>query len=276
MSKQGSPIQGISITRIEDRKSPAPHKVYAILVTLPVKSWTVFRRYSDFVTLNESLTKDSSMPGPPPSGLPPKNTTRKTLTFLGGFMMQNESIQGGDDMLLEQRREGLELYLRAIVASPIDAWRESQSFKAFIEMPPESSSRTLLRPLPQGGSYVPGSYSLAPEKKNSTYSTNCVHDHSIGNGLTTRTLGAKRPVHESDTTRSLNDNQLMKAQYEQMDSQDSRLDGLAAILRRQKAMGLAINQELLEQNELLENLDHHVDQTEGKMRQATRQMDRLK
>lgn len=41
-------------------------------------------------------------------------------------------------------------------------------------------------------------------------------------------------------------------------------------------MGLAINQELSEQTELLDELDGQVDQTQNKMRQADKKMDKLK
>lgn len=199
-------------------------------------------------------------------------------------MPQSENIREAEESVLQERKQGLEAYLRAILASPESAWRESEEFRAFIELPKGQSTATVLgvqggavSSAPGKGRYVPGSYAA---------SSNPIHERHIhGNnpatngtdgGIPTRTLGSKQPLQESDLTRTLDDRGLMSSQKCQMDAQDRQLDGLAAVLRRQKAMGLAINQELGEQADLLDDLDQNVDQTQNKMRGAERQMDKLR
>lgn len=275
-----APLQSISIPRTENRTLPTPHIVYAILVSLPVKSWFIFRRYSEFVNLHQNFLSSQRFDGPPPAALPPKHavrTTYKAITGLGGLMPKSEAERGIEQEQIRERKEGLEKYLRAILSSSDHRWRESDEFKEFIELPKGQSTASMvginggINSSGKGGDhsntarrYMPGSLSLSNENKSTTSFT--------------RTLGAKsnEPIRESDVTRSLDDRGLMSSQQTQMDAQDRHLEGLAAVLRRQKAMGLAINQELSEQTELLDELDGQVDQTQDKMRQADRKMDKLK
>lgn len=58
-----------------------------------------------------------------------------------------------------------------------------------------------------------------------------------------------------------------------MDQQDQQLNNLTAILRRQRQMGEAINQELGEQTELLGQLDSEVETTQAKLSKADQKMD---
>jgi hypothetical protein len=274
-----APLQSISITRIENRTLPSPHTVYAILVVLPVRSWTVYRRYSEFLALHQSLIDGSHGTDQPPAPLPPKNTTRKTIkaiTGLGGLLSSSEIAKEAEEAQVRERKEGLERYLRAIVASTDSTWREADVFKKFIELPKSQSSLSIdSRPStsPTGSRYKPGSYTNSSTRREiNGRNTAAVNASSH---LTTRTLGAKAPSKETETTRKLDERGLMASQQAQMDNQDSQLEDLAAILRRQKAMGLAINHELLEQTELLDNLDQEVNQTQDKMHGAERQMKKL-
>lgn len=272
-----APLQSISIPRTENRTLPTPHTVYAILVTLPVKSWFIFRRYSEFVTLHQNFISSNRFGGAPPAPLPPKHVARMTLkaiTGLGGLMPKGEAARQTEEEQLSERKNGLEKYLRAILASPDDRWRESDEFKEFIELPRGQSTSAALG--------TNGTTSAGKGRENSYKSRRqmpgSLPPSTEGVGSFTRTLGTKPkgPARETDTTRTLDDRGLMTSQQAQMDSQDRQLEGLAAILRRQKAMGLAINQELSEQTELLDELDGQVDQTQGKMRQADKKMDKLK
>lgn len=278
-----TPIQSVRILRAEKRTLPTTHIVYAILVGLSVRSWTVFRRYSEFAGLHESLCHLPGSAGPPPAPLPAKHTARhtyKVILGLGGLVPQGESSRAADEALAEQRRVDLEMYLRAIVSSPEPAWRESDEFRAFLEMPKDTQAKTVLGsgsaanhlPRPR---YIPGTFATSESTRSQVAAGS--PSSRAQTTPTTRTFGApSAPIQESDTTRVLNDRQLMASQEEQMQAQDQQLDGLAAVLRRQRAMGLAINQELLEQSELLENLDQDVDQTQQKMHKADRQMERLR
>lgn len=224
-----APLQSISIPRTENRTLPSPHTVYAILVTLPVKSWFIFRRYSEFVTLHQSFLSSNRFAGSPPVPFPPKHiarTTLKAITGLGGLMPKSEAVRQTDEEELRERKDGLEKYLRAILASPDDRWRESDEFKEFIELPRGQSTSAALgmngtvstgNP---GQRYMPGSLSTTKD----------------GVGSFTRTLGTKPkgPAKETDSTRTLDDRGLMASQQAQMDTQDRQLEGLAAILRDKK------------------------------------------
>lgn len=298
-----APLQSISIDRTENRTLPSPHIVYAIVIVLPVRSWTVYRRYNDFVQLHADLSAAGC--GPPPAPLPPKHAARRTIrsiTGLGGLLPTPESVREADEEQLRQRKTQLETYLRAIVASTNDAWRASDEFKAFIELPKsqfvsrahfeqEQKGQAQQQPQqPQIGAgfdnnqegangnkrreYVPGTYSRQADTSPGSNGG----AHRVGGGGAggfTRTLGSAAPAVETAATRKLDERGLLESQKAAMDRQDGQLDDLAAILRRQKAMGLAINQELAEQTELLDDLDREVEGTQVKMTGAEAKMKKL-
>lgn len=283
-TSMSAPIQSISITRVENRTLPTPHVVYAVLIVLPVRSWTVYRRYSEFFQLHQSLLQShNGLPSspPPPAPFPPKHTARRTfkaISGLGGLLPQGESAKEAEEAQAKERKEALERYLRAIVASTDSSWRNTDAFKEFIELPKSGSGVSVSHPSnsPAGSRYVPGSYSSAPS--NGSSATNRVKQSTSSaepGAFTTRTLGQRAPAKETEATRALDEAGLFASQQAQMDSQDAQLEDLATVLRRQKAMGLAINQELLEQTELLDSLDQQVDQTQNKMVGAERQMKKL-
>ncbi|KAI6136686.1 hypothetical protein F5141DRAFT_1076108 [Pisolithus sp. B1] len=104
-------IQAVSIRGHEERQTPKPHVVYRIEIQAHVRSWQMWRRYSEFVELHTELTKSTG--SPPPVLLPPKNT----FAVLKGPFKDESSM-------IEQRRAGLEAYLRAIISAKEDRWRE--------------------------------------------------------------------------------------------------------------------------------------------------------
>ncbi|CEH18677.1 VAM7 [Ceraceosorus bombacis] len=280
-----APIQSITLPSSETRTSPSPkHTVYALRVALPVRSWTVWRRYSEFLALHTTLCSL----GNPPAAFPPKHAARNTIRAigsLGGLLSREAAVartnKPAEDEDTRERRAGLERYMRAILSCADSRWRQAPEFAAFIELAP-SDKRALSVATPASSSqdasgsgppvleritaprqpYVPGSYAgQAPNRSLQ--------------GATSRTLGAPPPPVETHQTRALDDEGLVKLQQGQMDSQDARLGDLAAVLRRQRQMGLAINQELQEQTEMLRGLGEEVDQVESKMTGAEKQMDRL-
>ena len=113
-------IQAIHIRGWEDRPEPKPHVVFRIEIQASVRSWQMWRRYSEFADLHVELTK--SCGAPPPAPLPPKNSLK---------MLRSSS----NPVLLEERRAGLETYLRAILAAKDDVWRESFAFRDFLGVP---------------------------------------------------------------------------------------------------------------------------------------------
>jgi regulator of vacuolar morphogenesis len=85
-----------------------------------------------------------------------------------------------------------------------------------------------------------------------------------------RVLGAPAP--ETDKTRELDNQGVLLLQRREMDSQDQALDELAAIIRRQKEMGMDINEEVERQNEMLEQLDEDTGRVQGKLKIANRRI----
>ena len=114
-------IQAIFISGYEERTTPKPHTVYRIDIKAHVRSWQMWRRYSEFDDLHTELTKAAG--AAPPAGLPPKHV------FSG--LVKSHS----DPKTLEERRVGLEEYLRAILSAKEDKWREAYAFKEFLGIP---------------------------------------------------------------------------------------------------------------------------------------------
>ncbi|EGN99777.1 hypothetical protein SERLA73DRAFT_179981 [Serpula lacrymans var. lacrymans S7.3] len=113
-------IQAIHIRGHETRPEPKPHTVYRIEIQAHVRSWQMWRRYSEFAELHTELTKST---GSPPAALPPKHSFSIIRTF------------SREQKIIEERREGLELYLRAIISAKEDKWRDSIAFREFIGVP---------------------------------------------------------------------------------------------------------------------------------------------
>ena len=65
-------IQSITIPGYETRYSPKTHTAYRIQISTPVRTWDVWRRYSDFESLVQELKSETgrTVDG---EGLPPKH-----------------------------------------------------------------------------------------------------------------------------------------------------------------------------------------------------------
>jgi regulator of vacuolar morphogenesis len=113
-------IQAVYVRGHEERPEPKPHIVFRIDIQAHVRSWQMWRRYSEFVDLHTELTK--SVGAPPPSSLPPKHA----LAMLRPLKNQ---------ALLEERRAGLEAYLRAIVSAKDSRWLDAFAFRDFLGVP---------------------------------------------------------------------------------------------------------------------------------------------
>ncbi|KLO13933.1 syntaxin [Schizopora paradoxa] len=358
-------IQAISIQGHEERKDPKPHIVYRIQVRASVRSWQMWRRYSEFVDLNADLTKETG--SLPPCTLPPKHA-------LSNPLWRSRT----DEKMLQEREDGLEKYLRAILSSKDDVWRESSAFKAFLGVPlgrqgtleggssSEFTSASWLdehvdlqskireiradvnkrdslsdrgdvsaahttnvmakkklagiltrlgtltegvRSLAMGGmsegevqrrsdmvarlqddceklskmliiarsstrsSSMLGADKEAPVEARSNLFSGAASTASKPFG---RVFGAPAAEpQETAVTRPLDDEGLVQLQQVQMDQQDQQLSQLSSILLRQKQLGLAIHQEVAEQNELLDGLSGDVDRTGTKLDAARKQLRRL-
>jgi regulator of vacuolar morphogenesis len=113
-------IQAVYVRGHEERNEPKPHIVFRIDIQAHVRSWQMWRRYSEFADLHTELTK--SVGAPPPSPLPPKHA----------FAMLRSPK---NEALLEERRAGLEIYLRAIVSAKDSRWLDAFAFRDFLGIP---------------------------------------------------------------------------------------------------------------------------------------------
>lgn len=80
---------------------------------------------------------------------------------------------------------------------------------------------------------------------------------------------------ETERTRGVENQQLLQMQREDMKDQDKELEKLSAVINRQKELGVAINEELALQNELLDELDTEVDRTSAKLNYASKKIGKI-
>ncbi|KAI9300797.1 hypothetical protein BJ944DRAFT_208654 [Cunninghamella echinulata] len=115
----GEAIQALFIRESETRQQPKPHTVYKIEVHEAVRKWTVWKRYSEFVKLHEQLC--AVYPHhPPPFNLPKKSLFPSTF---------------GDQQKIEDRKHGLEDYIRGILSCRDDRWRQTEIWRSFLSIP---------------------------------------------------------------------------------------------------------------------------------------------
>ncbi|KAI0178096.1 PX domain-containing protein [Pestalotiopsis sp. NC0098] len=95
-----------------------PYTLYNITLRLPLRTFVVQKRYSDFATLHQTL--QSAAGASPPAPLPGKSWFKSTV----------KSAE-----LTEDRRRGLETYLRAIAESLDRRWRDTPAWRQFLQLP---------------------------------------------------------------------------------------------------------------------------------------------
>ncbi|KAI9635919.1 uncharacterized protein MKK02DRAFT_36914 [Dioszegia hungarica] len=115
-----SDIQNIAITSTQTVQQPKPHTTYTIQISTPIRTWTVARRYSDFIDLHAELT--SSTGREPPGTLPGKHVWSLTRSVY-------------DDKIIRERRVLLEQYLRSILTTKDTRWRQAYGWTDFLAVP---------------------------------------------------------------------------------------------------------------------------------------------
>ncbi|KAK5243066.1 hypothetical protein LTR40_012589, partial [Exophiala xenobiotica] len=80
---------------------------------------------------------------------------------------------------------------------------------------------------------------------------------------------------ETAETRELDNQGVLQLQKQKMADQDLDVDELRKIVQRQKELGIAINQELEVQNEMLRMVDEDVDRVQGKINIAKRRIGKI-
>ncbi|KAI7483402.1 Phox-like protein [Hortaea werneckii] len=100
-----------------------PFTQYHVVLQLPLRKHEIRKRYTDFTNLHDALVSQTNHA--PPAPLPPKSWLRRTVN--------NES-------LTEERRQGLEKYLKSIVEADDARWRSSSAWRSFLNLPSGTST----------------------------------------------------------------------------------------------------------------------------------------
>ncbi|KAF9131892.1 hypothetical protein BGW39_001196 [Mortierella sp. 14UC] len=138
-------LQAIYVRDYETRSQPKPHTVFKVEVHAAVRTWSVWKRYSEFETLHERFL-ELFPDHPPPQPLPTKHWWQSTMD---------------NPELLEERRAGLETYLRGILSHRDDRWRLTHEWNEFLAIPVGRSQADLFA----GG---PGAHGPAANPNNNT------------------------------------------------------------------------------------------------------------
>ena len=105
--------------------APKPYTIYGVSVRQPLRSYTLQKRYSDFVALHEALTSQTNTP--PPASLPPKSWLKSTVS---------------DAAFAEERRAQLEGYIKAVNDASDARWRNTAAFRTFLNLPATSEKKS--------------------------------------------------------------------------------------------------------------------------------------
>ncbi|KAF7721038.1 hypothetical protein EC973_005536 [Apophysomyces ossiformis] len=112
-------IQAVFIRQTETRSQPKPHTAYRVDVHAPVRTWHVWKRYTEFSKLHDQL--ETIFPKhPPPVQFPGKRYFPSTFS---------------SPERVEERRRALESYIRGILSSRDDRWRQTDVWKQFLAIP---------------------------------------------------------------------------------------------------------------------------------------------
>lgn len=117
------PEIAIPSTSVSSEGGSKPYTLYNITLRLPLRSFVVQKRYSDFSTLHATLVQQVGTP--PPVVLPGKHWLKSTVN---------------STELTRERQLGLEKYLRTIAETPDRRWRDTSAWRAFLNLPSSSTT----------------------------------------------------------------------------------------------------------------------------------------
>ncbi|KAE8148720.1 hypothetical protein BDV25DRAFT_168264 [Aspergillus avenaceus] len=100
-----------------------PHTIYNITLRLPLRTFTITKRYTDFLSLHKTLLTQT--PLAPPAPLPPKTWFSSTVS---------------NAQLRESRRQALETYLQSINDAEDARWRNTSAWRTFLNLPSSGSN----------------------------------------------------------------------------------------------------------------------------------------
>lgn len=115
----------LSIPTTSVVEAPKPHTVYTISIRQSLRNYSLAKRYSDFTALQDAIVSQCHGVAPP-TPLPQKSWFKSTVS---------------SPDLTEQRRKGLEEYLRTINESNDARWRSSQAWRSFLNLPSNTTMK---------------------------------------------------------------------------------------------------------------------------------------
>ncbi|MCJ1305546.1 hypothetical protein MMC08_008360 [Hypocenomyce scalaris] len=347
-----APSVEISIPKAQTSKTTKPYTIYDISLRLPLRSFTIQKRYSDFTALHGALTSQAG--APPPASLPQKSWFSRTTT---------------NPELTEERRKGLESYLRTINEADDTRWRDTSAWRSYLNLPSgtNSSTASALHSAVTGTSITDPvvwldchrdlksqlhDARLQLTRRDQATSAQAQHECSAqakkclvraGTMITTLEQGLKeqgwdlgegeirrrrdlvgsakkekeglesllsamaaksqldRTVasvadktalvggaspagapkqgrvlgKETGRTRELDNEGVLQLQKQLMQEQDGDVEELAKVVRRQRDLGVAIQEELAVQKDMLEMLDEDVTRVGGKVEVVRKRVDKI-
>ncbi|KAL8708238.1 MAG: hypothetical protein Q9220_006815 [cf. Caloplaca sp. 1 TL-2023] len=114
----------ITIPTTSTSTTSKPYTIYNITLRLPLRTFTLQKRYSDFTTLHATLSSQSLESKTPPISPPPKSYFTSTTS---------------SPALAESRRHDLERYLQTINTDSDDRWRNTPAWRSFLNLPSTSN-----------------------------------------------------------------------------------------------------------------------------------------
>lgn len=174
----------------------------------------------------------------------------------GGEKLGEGEVRRRKDLLYRARkeREGLEGVLNAWVVSKANATTALAS---------DGRKDGLFEGVSITGNGMPGAFPSGAQQQGGASSSS-----------RRRVLGGP-PAKETERTRELDNEGVLKLQQQVMKEQDMDVEELNKVVRRMKEMGIAINEELVEQGQLLDILDQDVDRVSGKVEIAKKRVGKI-
>ena len=178
---------------------------------------------------------------------------------VGGEKLGEGEIRRRRDLLSRARkeREGLEGVLNAWVVSKANATTALAS---------DPQKDGLFDGASNVGNGMPGAFPSGPGLQQ--------QQQRVASSSRRRVFGGQ-PAKETERTRELDNEGVLQLQQQIMQEQDTDVKDLTKVVRRMKEMGIAINEELVEQSQLLDMLDQDVDRVTGKVEIAKKRINKI-
>ncbi|KAI5962970.1 uncharacterized protein KGF55_002762 [Candida pseudojiufengensis] len=265
---------------------------YQINIKLPLRSYSLKKRYSDFETLVNQLchniginSKDFpyQLPGKRINWLNKNNIIEERKIGLSQFLnqiIQDKSLQNEPEILsFLQLPKNFKFQERAKIENK-DNWYETyRNLKNDLN---EENNQNIVKLKERISKYYQPfmndliKSSSVTDKEEQTKRRNLISQlqNKIDSLLLVKPEETKKISRilgkETEETLPLNNQELLQHQIQIHQSQDKEVEQLRILIARQKQIGVTINQEVEEQNYMLDKFNGEVEDTTDKIKQARR------